>query len=118
MDMETYFDRLRILLDFYASPEREPDLAGAFVGNNVAEVKAILKHPAAGRHSDFVIWLHKMIKADVRQQAEEDEVKGETEAARARRLLREEFSGLTNINKFSIAYIEWLEEEMPDLTKL
>ena len=75
--------------------------------NNTALIKQILSDPTVSNSSDFIIFLHNVVEADL---AIEDEVEGETAKQRAMRIKKEKYGGITNINKFSISYIEWLED--------
>lgn len=63
-------------------------------------------------NEDFIIFLHKVVQADIDN---ESEVEGETAQQRKMRVRQERYGGLNKINKFSLSHIEWIEEQMPEL---
>lgn len=107
-DAESYLDKIKIVLEFYADDE----CMNSFAENNKGLVKEILSDKTVSNSSDFVIFLHNVVEADL---ADESEIEGETAKQRQRRVKKERYGSLTKINKFSISHIEWLEEQMPEL---
>lgn len=57
IDMEAYYDSMRVILFFFSSPYDDADLASSYCKNNSKNVKEILRHPRISRSSDFVVWL-------------------------------------------------------------
>lgn len=79
-----------------------------FGENNTALIKKTLSDPMTSNSEDFIIFLHKVVQADL---ANESEVEGETAKQRQMRVRKEKgYDKLTKINKFSISHLEWLEE--------
>lgn len=74
-----------------------------------------MKDPTVSNSSDFILFLHNVIKADLEN---EDSVKGEGDQARKQRIKKEKYGGIVNINRFSISHIEWLADQMPSLIEI
>lgn len=88
IDISTYYEKMRVVMEFFASSERDPNLARTIIANNKANVKKILTDPTIER-VDFVIWLSAASKAAMLEEADDQSVEGEDKDARARRLYRE-----------------------------
>lgn len=111
-DAEQYFSQTRQILDFFADDDAKNDLAE---NDKEQRIKKILSDPTLSNSSDFAIFLHSVVKADLEK---EEEVEGEGEQARKQRIAKEKYGDIGNINKFSISHIEWLADEMPGLIDL
>ena len=69
VDMEMYFTNMRVVLYFFASPYDDSSLCADFCRDetNLKRIKEILRHPRISKASDFVNWLSKVIKEDVKE---------------------------------------------------
>ena len=83
-----------------------------FAENNTKLIQEVLQNPRISNSDDFIIFLHAVVRADL---ANESEVDGESDGARRRRVQKTRYGKMTNINKFSMTHVEWLEDAMPKL---
>ena len=110
-DASVYFEGIKSILTFYASE----DCMDSFGENNTSLIQNVLQNPNISNSCDLIIFLHLVVKADL---ANESEVEGEDARTRQLRIKKSRYGKLTNINKFSISHIEWLEEAMPQVSGL
>lgn len=107
-DTAAYFENCKAILEFYA----DEACMNSFGENNTQLIKRTLSDPMTSNSEDFIIFLHKVVQADLDN---ESEVEGETAQQRKMRIRKERYGGVNKINKFSLSHIEWLEEQMPEL---
>ena len=70
-DMAAYFDDSKVILEFFA----DEACMNSFGENNTQLIKKTLSDPMTSNSEDFIIFLHKVVQADLDN---ESEVEGET----------------------------------------
>jgi hypothetical protein len=110
-DLTPYFSNTRSIFQFFTNEA----CLDSFAENNYQVIQRVLQSPDVSNAHDFVIFLHLAVKADL---ANESEVEGEDAFARQKRIKQSRYGKLTNINRFSMSHIEWLDDAMPNMAGL